>query len=238
MHPREKTQERVKKEIVTVLPSVTSNTLPHPLLISIMPKSDRDILAKYLPEKSVDAVLHLITEHTINLNIKKKRTTKYGDFRPPHKGLPARISINADLNVYAFLITLIHEIAHWFVWSNYKSYKRLQPHGMEWKRTFKSLMSPFLNKDIFPVELLKILEQHLKNPKASTASDVTLTKALRKFDNTQAHLNLLDLDIGQSFILKERQFKILEKKRTRYVCQQSTNKKLYLISGIAEITPI
>ena len=238
MPPREKIQEEVKKEIATVLPSVTSSTLPHPLLISIMPKSDRDILAKYLPEKSVDAVLHLITEHAINLNIKNKRTTKYGDFRPPRKVLPARISINADLNIYAFLITLIHEIAHWFVWSNYKNHKRLQPHGMEWKRTFKSLMSSFLNPEIFPNDLLDILRKHMGNPKATTASDIRLITALRKFDDTQSPLTLLDLNIGQSFILKEREFKILEKKRTRFVCQQSTNKKLYLISGIAEITPI
>jgi len=204
----------------------------------MMPKSDKDILAKYLPKKSVDAVLQLITRHSINLNIKNKRSTKYGDFRPPHKELPARISVNADLNIYAFLITLIHEIAHWFVWSNYKNYKRLQPHGMEWKRTFKSLMAPFLNNDIFPDDLLNILIKHMENPKATTASDITLMKALRAFDHRQTPITLLDLKIGQSFILKNREFKILEKKRTRFVCQQSTNKKRYLISGMAEITPL
>lgn len=203
-----------------------------------MPKSDRDILAKYLPEKSIDIVLQLITKHTINLNIKNKRASKYGDFRPPYKGLPARISINADLNLYAFLITVMHEIAHWLVWSNYKNYKTLQPHGMEWKRTFKGLMFPVLNTEVFPKELLSILKNHMENPKATTASDIRLVKALRTFDDKETPLTVSDLNIGQSFILKDHQFKILEKKRTRYVCQQDYNKKLYLISGLAEIISI
>ena len=204
-----------------------------------MPKSDKEILTKYLPENTIDPILQLITDHTINLNIKRKRSTKFGDFRLPSKGKAARISINTDLNKYAFLITLVHEIAHWFVWAKYKNYREIQPHGIEWKRTFSGLMYPFLNSEVFPQELLKILKKHMQNPKASSSADVALVKSLRKYDaNNNNSLRIYDLEIGQSFIFKRIPFKIIEKKRTRYLCRDESTKKLFLINGLAEITPI
>ena len=204
-----------------------------------MPKTDREILAQYLPENAVDTILQLIIDNTINLHLKNKRSSKLGDFRLPSRGKVARISVNADLNKYAFLITLVHEIAHWFVWAKYKNYHEIQPHGIEWKRTFSGLMYPFLNADVFPQELLSILKKHMQNPKASSSADVSLVKALRKYDaNNTNSLRIYDLEIGQSFIFKQIQFKIMEKKRTRYLCREELSKKLFLINGLAEITPI
>jgi len=204
-----------------------------------MPKSDREILAQYLPENSLDVVLQLVIDNTINLHLKNKRSSKLGDFRLPSRGKVARISVNADLNKYAFLITLVHEIAHWFVWAKYKNYHEIQPHGIEWKRTFSGLMYPFLNEDVFPQELLSILKKHMQNPKASSSTDVALVKTLRKYDaNNKNALRIYDLEIGQSFIFKRTAFKIIEKKRTRYLCREESTKKLFLINGLAEITPI
>nr|WP_313791522.1 SprT-like domain-containing protein [Lacinutrix neustonica] len=53
------------------------------------------------------------------------------------------MTINENLNHYKFLITLIHEIAHF---EAYKAFGRyIKPHGLEWKRTFQKLMLPFIN---------------------------------------------------------------------------------------------
>jgi hypothetical protein len=203
-----------------------------------MPKSDREILAEYLPEKSVDSVLILIHDHQINLNIKKSRSTKLGDFRGPTKGSPARLSINSDLNPYAFLITLIHEIAHYLVWKNYKDFRKLQPHGVEWKRTFQGLMHPYLNTDIFPQKLLLILQKHMQNPKASSSSDVKLSQAIKEYDEGDMPTLLADLAIGDSFLFKGKQFQIIKKNRSRYLCTEKASQRQYLIHSLAEISPL
>lgn len=203
-----------------------------------MPKSDRDILAKYLPNHSVDSVLKLIQENKINLNIKKARATKFGDFRAPINGRPSRLSINSNLNSYAFLITLIHEIAHWMVWESYKNNRQLQPHGIEWKRTFQGLMDPYLNVDIFPESLLQVLQKHMLNPKASSSSDIYLMRALKEFDEGDKPLILGDLDIGASFQLKGRQFRIIKKNRSRFLCVDTVIGRKYMVHSMAEITPV
>ena len=80
-------------------------------------------LNAYLPTDSIPLIKKWIRELDITVKIKKSRNTKLGDFRVTKKR-EYLISINNDLNEYAFLITLTHEIAHAFVW---KKYKRNRP---------------------------------------------------------------------------------------------------------------
>ena len=68
------------------------------------------------------------------VKITKPRKSKLGDFRILINGR-GQISVNENLNRYAFLITITHELAHAFVWKRYKT--RVMPHGKEWKSTFK-----------------------------------------------------------------------------------------------------
>jgi len=198
-------------------------------------KTDKEILAAYIPNKALDAVISLIHSHEINLNIKKSRTTKLGDFRPPNNKHAARLSINYDLNQYAFLITLIHEIAHWLVWKENNNYKRLNPHGKEWKTTFQDLMTEFLIPEIFPDTLLRILKKHMQNPKASSSSDIHLVRELKKYDQGEPALILADLEIGDKFLLKNKAFQIVKKNRSRFLCIDLHSQKKYLVHSLAEI---
>src|SRR3954471_22255295 len=93
---------------------------------------NQNILYKYIPEKAVPIIAEWIYVHDFKLRIKKTRTSKYGDYRPPHSGNNHQITINYDMNKYAFLITLVHEIAHLTNWNKYKD--RVKPHGEEWKQ--------------------------------------------------------------------------------------------------------
>jgi len=77
--------------------------------------SDKEILAQYIPEEAIDKVLNRIIEKKVHLKITRGRRTKLGDYRPPVRHSNHRISINHDLNPYAFLITFIHEFAHLLV---------------------------------------------------------------------------------------------------------------------------
>jgi len=201
-------------------------------------RSQRDILAKYLPPNSVEEIFDLMVKHGVNLHIKAARSTKLGDFKAPHNGLPARLSINGDLNPYAFLITLIHEIAHWLVWDQHKGNRRVKPHGKEWKHLFIELMQPYLREDIFPENLLIVLSKHMKNPKASSSSDIHLMKALKEFDPGEKQLMLADLEVNAFFKVKGRAFQIIKKNRSRFLCKELNSKRNFLVHSLVHVESI
>lgn len=186
-------------------------------------------LDSFLPEESVDSIKKWLRNYNCHLSIKKSRATKLGDYRF-YMG-QHHISINDDLNPYSFLITLIHEISHMVVKEEYSS--RVLPHGKEWKMTFQKLMIPFL--PVFPELIQRQLALHLKNPKASTSSDINLVKALRKFDK-KTILTISDIADGIIFETANGKKYLKEKKiRKRYQCKSLSNNKRYLFSPIVEV---
>ena len=84
-----------------------------------------DNFENHIPKASIPLIKKWIKELNILVKIKKSRNTKLGDFTV-NKKEEYLISINKDLNKYAFLITLTHEIAHAFVWEKYK--RKVTPH--------------------------------------------------------------------------------------------------------------
>ncbi len=119
---------------------------------------NRSILKKYIPEPAVDTIAEWIYKYNFKLKVKKSRASKEGDYTPPHSGKNHVITINHDLNKYAFLVTLIHEVAHLVAWEKYKG--RVNPHGKEWKLEYSRLLHYFLLKgnDLFPEE--KTFDEH------------------------------------------------------------------------------
>lgn len=186
----------------------------------------------YLPKESIIHVKNLIERHNINLKIVNQRQTKHGDFRMLPNG-KSQITINNNLNPYQFLLTLIHEIAHHVT---YKEYGRVRPHGKEWKQTFQHLMLPFLHPNIYPPEILTFLANYLKNPKASTDSDVKLSLALRENKAEEGKSFIFDIPFGAFFLFKNKLYKRGDKRKTRYECLQLESKRLYLFNQNAEVT--
>ncbi len=135
------------------------------------PERNQSILYKYIPEKAVPVISEWIYKFDFKLKIKKSRSSKYGDYRPPVNGENHLITINYDMNKYAFLITLIHEVAHL---SNYNKHKNsVKPHGEEWKFHYKMLMQQFLTPEIFPGDVIMALRKYMNNPAASSCSPST-----------------------------------------------------------------
>ena len=195
-----------------------------------------DIL-ELIPEASHELVKPLIFEKHLNIKIVKVRKTKHGDFKKLRNG-SNQITLNHINNKYRFLITLIHELAHFKVYKNIK--KRVNPHGVEWKNTYKLLMLPFLNNKIFPNDILSKLATHIKNPSASTDSDTNLVVALNKYDyfnDNKIFLNdlsedcLFEYDQGKVFLVKR-------KLRKRYICKELSTGREYLFSPVARIKSI
>ncbi|MEQ5790014.1 SprT-like domain-containing protein [Muricauda sp. NFXS6] len=191
-------------------------------------------LQKYLPELAVAPCFELIKTHGVHLKIVNHRVTRHGDYRRLPNGLH-QITVNASLNKYRFLITLVHEIAHLVAFETYG--RRIKPHGVEWKRTFQHLMVPFIRPEVFPSQLLPIIANHFKNPKASSSTDARLSIALKAFDQEERqHSYVYELPQGSLFRLYNgRLFKKGNKKVKRYECVELSTGRLYLFQPNAEV---
>ena len=188
-----------------------------------------------IPLGSVDYVKSLIYSENIVIKLKKTRKTKHGDFSVNKNGLRL-ITINESLNKYRFLITLIHEISHYFTFKNYGKY--IKPHGVEWKNTFRSLLLPVINSDVFPNDVLKTLAAYTKNPKASTDTDLNLSLTLNKYNTNQSEY-VSSLSNGTVFkASNDRTYIMIKKLRKRYECMDVLTKKLYLFSPNVSINQI
>tara|TARA_B100000795_G_scaffold253602_1_gene223885 strand:- start:639 stop:1274 length:636 start_codon:yes stop_codon:yes gene_type:complete len=188
---------------------------------------------KYIPENAINLTQDLIVLHDINLKIVNQRQTKHGDFRKLSNG-KFQISINNNLNPYQFLLTLVHEIAHHIT---FKKYGRVLPHGKEWKQSFQHLMLPFLQPSIFPNEMLTPLAHYLKNPKASTDSDVRLSLALKENTAGIGKSFIFELFTNSLFIFKNKLYRKGNKRKTRFECIQLNTNRVYLFNQNAEVIP-
>jgi hypothetical protein len=188
-------------------------------------------LSKYIPKNSINLVEEILEEHHIKIKIVNKRTSKHGDFKRFPNG-SFQITINNSLNEYQFLLTLIHEIAHFVT---YKQSKRVKPHGIEWKRNFQHLMLPFVQPTIYPESVLPFLANYLKNPKASTGSDVKLTYALKQYDELSGKNFIFELNEGSFFSFNGKTYKKGSTRRTRIECLETSSNKIYLFNQNAEV---
>src|SRR5690554_3814081 len=143
-----------------------------------------------MPEEYIPYVMELMFSEKLAFRISKPRKTKAGDYRPPYRGEPHRISINGDLNPYAFLITTVHEFAHMTTHIKYGG--NVLPHGQEWKSEFKRLLIPVLAKKELPETIEQALLRSLNNLKASSCSDIHLMRALREFNKDADNKELLE----------------------------------------------
>ena len=186
---------------------------------------------KYIPENAIDLVQSLVEQHKINLKIVNQRQTKHGDFRQLAGG-EFQITINNTLNPFQFLLTLIHEIAHHVT---FEKYGKIQPHGKEWKQQFQHLMLPFLHPTIFPNHMLTPLAHYLKNPKASTDSDVKLSLALRGNKAEHGKNFVFELPENCTFVFKNKMYKKGKKRKTRIECLQLSTNRMYLFNQNTEV---
>ena len=198
--------------------------------------SDLVIFEKYFPKAAVMYTYQLWQEYRFKFKITRQRKTKLGDYRFDPRKKKHLVTVNHNLNSYAFLITYIHEVAHLVAFMNHKN--KISPHGEEWKETFRNLMKPVLNREVFPLALYNQLLKHMINPKATVYSDSRLMKILRSFDPESAKIHLDDIEIGSHFLFKDRIFEKKILRRTRVLCKELSSGKKYLISKMAMVDPI
>jgi SprT protein len=194
-----------------------------------------NVLAQYMPPSAAPVIAKWIDYFQCEFKISKSRATKLGDYRHPFKTLGHKISVNNNLNQYAFLVTTVHEFAHLLTWNDHKN--KVKPHGEEWKHNFKRMMSPFLEQPIFPEDLRLAITGYLNNPSASSCTDLKLSRALKQYDLSAEHSRLEELPQHTVFTIKDgRKFKKGERLRKRFRCICLDNGNAYLFSPLAEVT--
>ncbi len=192
-------------------------------------------LAHYLPQDSLEPVLHYLHLYKIHLTITRERNSILGDYRHAINQKNHRISVNGNLNKFSFLVTLLHEIAHLLAFEIYGN--RIAPHGKEWKNEYSKILAQFLLKKIFPADIEKALLKSIQNPSATSCGEEHLMRVLKKYDaKKEGELLIEQLQLGQLFKLKDgRVFQKGEKLRKRHKAVDVKTKQVYLFSGVYEV---
>jgi hypothetical protein len=192
-----------------------------------------DSLKDFIPNAALDQVSKLLLHDNLVVKIKKERKTRHGDYRRLPNG-KHQITINSNLNPYRFLITLVHEIAHFEAYTTYG--KLIKPHGPEWKSIFQQLMLPFIRPEVFPNDVLPLLAMHFKNPKASSDSDPVLSLKLKQYDPPNGKTFIFEVPEGSTFRLYNgKVFRKGPKRRTRFECTELASGRLYVFNPNAEV---
>ncbi|MEM7163100.1 MAG: SprT-like domain-containing protein [Bacteroidota bacterium] len=185
----------------------------------------------YVPDGIALQLAEMIVNERVVVRITRPRLTKMGDYRPPYKKESHRISINGDLNPFAFLVTFLHEFAHLYTWKIQHNLEH--PHGKLWKSEFRKLLLKHVQ--VFPQDIQDALQSYIANPKASSCTDENLTRALSKYDeNPQMLLEDIPFDVPFS-LPGGRQMIKKEKLRKRFKCLDIESNREYLVSPIAEV---
>ena len=205
-----------------------------------MPKQEAPLtyLKKFIPENSAQLVLDYLNKYKVHLTISRQRKSVLGDYRHATNYKTHRISVNGNLNEYAFLITLIHELAHLVTFIKYGN--RVQSHGKEWKALYALLLKDFIRLNVFPEDIVNALQQSLHNLPASSCADEELMRVLKNYDKKQNGLVLVEqVNEGKLFEIEEgRVFKKGKKLRKRYQCIEVGTGRVYLFSPVYEVKAV
>ncbi len=196
------------------------------------------VLSRYLPEEAAPIIARWIDYFKCEFKISRGRSTKFGDYRHPFRSAGHRISVNYNLNPYAFLITTVHEFAHLQTWNEHQ--RKAKPHGVEWKNNFRRMMKPFFEKAIFPDDVRHAINSYLENPAASSCTDLHLFRVLNRYDQRSEGVLMLEkLPQNTTFAIKNgRTFRKGEQVRKRFKCVELSTGAVYLFSPLAEVVVV
>lgn len=192
-------------------------------------------LAAFLPDGSFEQVVAYIQRYRVHLTITKKRKSVLGDYRHAGIGKNHRITVNGDLNKYEFLITLLHELAHLLTFEQYRN--RVEPHGIEWKNCYSTLLVHFVKLGIFPDDIGAALQRSIMNPAATANGETDLLLVLRKYNTRQNGLvPVADIPAGQLFQTENgRVFMKGILRRKRFECVEVKSGLRYSFSAVTEV---
>ncbi|MCS5617572.1 MAG: SprT-like domain-containing protein [Pirellulales bacterium] len=199
------------------------------------------LVADHLPAGAGGYVDDLVARLPLEVRLSRPRRTKLGDHRPPDRGRAFhRITINDNLNPYAFLTTLLHEIAHAATWDRHRGRRRLRPHGPEWKAEFGGILRPVVEGAVLPAAVTAALARSLESPAAATCTDRGLVLALAAFDAPVTGRVRVEALTETSFFRTDAGmiFRAGRMIRSRRACFEHPGGREYRVHGLALVEPI
>jgi len=195
-------------------------------------------LAEFLPANSFAQVAEYLNKYKVHLTVTRERRSVLGDYRNAVHGKNHRITVNGNLNNFAFLITLVHELAHLLAFEQYGN--RILAHGREWKQIYSHLLHDFVGRKIFPDDIEYALFQSMQNPAASSCAEEGLTRILRRYDDPKKNICLLEeLPAGTFFRTHDGKiFQKGERLRKRFRCKEKNTGAIYLFSPVYEVKQV
>jgi SprT protein len=208
------------------------------------PSTDAELVrlvTPFLPPPAVGYVGDLLGRHDVEVRLSPPRRTKLGDHRPPGRAAARhRISINDNLNPYAFLTTLLHEIAHAATWERHRGRRRLKPHGREWQDEFADILRPVVVGRLLPPAVAAALGRSLENPAAASCSDRGLMLALAAFDAPAAGRVRVE-QLAERAVFRADNgavFRAGRMVRSRRACYELRTGREYRVHGLALVEPV
>lgn len=181
----------------------------------------------FLPKDYQDLILKIKKEEKFTLILSNPRKSKLGDYRHNYLTRSHTISVNIDLSPFIFLVTFLHEVAHKRCQVQFG--RKAAPHGKEWKNIFVDLLWYAKSEIIFSKEDETNLFHFIQNPSARFNLPATQSDELQ-VQNLQPN-TVFELSNGEKF-------KLLHKRRTRYLCLKIENKREYTVLGTAFVKKI
>ena len=209
-----------------------------------------EAVRRHLPPGTAEYVAGLFAAEPleaagVEVSVVRARRSKLGDHRGPTSGRTAhRITVNEDLNPFAFLTTLLHEIAHAVTWERHERFRRrfarrVLPHGPQWKGEFGRILEPVLDDGLLPPDVAGALAHYLRNPRAATCSDRGLVVALSRYDIPDpVRVRVEEVPQGATFRVEGgRTFLKGPKLRSRFRCYEAGSNAEYRIHGLCRVEP-
>lgn len=202
------------------------------------PETYKSILANYLPSPAIDPIYDFMNHYSVHFHITRQRTSKLGDYRwPQPKHNYQEISVNGNLNKYEFLMVLLHEMAHLNTHQRYAT--EVQPHGHEWQEQYALLLKDYLN--CFPDDIAELIVAYTHRIPLSRTIEKRIDAQLKHYNEGYVETECLtvnNLAPGICFRIKakpQKVFRTIEKRRTRWLCEEAHSGQKFLVSGEAEI---
>ena len=190
------------------------------------------VLEKFLPENTLPFLKKWFGDYPCHLKITKNRNSKLGDYRKlPDKTF--QITINGTLEPQLFFFVLTHELAHLIAFEKFG--RKILPHGMEWKQTFREMLLESIN--VYKEDLKPIILKFSKSQKANFMASPDLVKYFHK-ETEEGFVFVENLQIGEKFGYKDEVFLIEETAKKRYLCINIKSKKRYYFKSIAQVKPL
>lgn len=192
-------------------------------------------LESFLPTGSYAPVMRYLQTYKVHLTITRERKTVLGDYRFAINGKNHRISVNGNLNPYAFLVTLLHELAHLVAFVKYGNH--IDPHGAEWKQTYGEILQQFILLNVLPDDIKAEIKTMMKNPPATSCAEEGLSRVLRKYDKKPTNQVLVE-EVPVNALFKTEDGRIFRREsqlRKRIKCVEIKTGRTYLFSPVYDV---